>query len=94
MLLFNYRGVGRSEGKPRTGWDLVKDGAAAVAHLRRQGVAAEHILLHGHSMGGGAAAIIREQEAAAGRATGPIVNDRSFASLPAVVSAMARGVST
>jgi len=68
-----------------------QDGAAAVKHLRDQGVASEHILLHGHSMGAGAASIIREMEVNQGRPTGPLIHDRSFASLPYVINAMARG---
>jgi len=34
-LLFNYRGVGKSGGKPRTGWDLVKVPHLTLTHCHR-----------------------------------------------------------
>jgi len=92
VLAFNYRGVGLSTGKPLSGLDLVKDGEAAVRFLRKRGVAPEKILLHGHSGGSGTEACGSENEAVSNLPSGPIINDRSFASLPAVISALARGV--
>ena len=41
VLLFNYRGVGRSSGAIRTAHDLVVDGKAALQHLLDQGVPAQ-----------------------------------------------------
>ncbi|KNC50317.1 uncharacterized protein AMSG_06799 [Thecamonas trahens ATCC 50062] len=82
LLLFNYRGVGRSTGVPLRGDDLVDDVLGAIAFLGSEfGVAPEDVMLYGHSMGGGAVALAR---AACGPA-GTFVSDRSFASLAAVV---------
>jgi hypothetical protein len=87
LLLVNYRGVGESTGCPRVAMDLVRDGAAAAAFLvRKYRASPKHILVHGHSMGGGAAPFVR---ARAG--PGPITVDRSFSSLGAVAARHALG---
>ena len=58
VIGFNYRGVGKSIGKPRAANDLVVDGIAQVQHLLAQGVNPENITLKGHSLGGGVAALV------------------------------------
>ena len=81
ILLFNYRGVGLSEGNPRVGDDLVDDGIGAVEYLRREyGADPDKVLIYGHSMGGGAGSIARTHYP-----NGPLVVDRSFASLTVTV---------
>lgn len=54
LLLFNYRGVGRSDKRRPSGpKDLSLDGVAAVEYLRlRKKCRQEDILLHGFSLGG------------------------------------------
>lgn len=83
ILAFNYRGVGLSLGSPKTSRDLVRDGEAAMAELLRRGVQAEHILLHGHSMGGAVATHVRSLFP-----KGPLINDRSFRSLGSVTESI------
>jgi alpha-beta hydrolase superfamily lysophospholipase len=60
-LVFDKRGVGRSTGDWRGAApdDLVGDGVAAVAWLRRQpGIAPGHVGIHGHSQGGTLAPLV------------------------------------
>lgn len=76
VLLFNYRGVGHSQGYP-TKQGLITDGEAAVRLLNEHfHVPVHQIILHGHSFGGGIAAAVgkRFKEAA-------LCLDRSFTSL-------------
>eukprot|EP01121_Diplochlamys_sp_Union-15-3_P005636 TRINITY_DN15973_c0_g1_i1.p1 TRINITY_DN15973_c0_g1~~TRINITY_DN15973_c0_g1_i1.p1 ORF type:complete len:376 (+),score=35.88 TRINITY_DN15973_c0_g1_i1:115-1242(+) len=81
IMSVNYRGVGLSEGFPLTSNHLVSDAEAAFKYLLDQGVHAEHILIHGHSMGGGVGVLLRGKYA-----NGPIINDRSYNTLTTVVS--------
>lgn len=56
IIVFNYRGVGNSKGRPRSGDDLAIDGSAIVEYLLRdKNVQEENILLYGYSLGGGVA---------------------------------------
>ena len=57
-----------------------------LQYLLRQGVAPSNVLLHGHSLGGAVAALLRQRQ------PGPIIVDRSFSSLPAVPVATAARV--
>ena len=58
-LLFNYRGVCESEGWPYESEKLAMDGRAAVGYvMTTYGTPEDHILLHGHSLGGGVVAKI------------------------------------
>jgi len=54
VLLVEYRGFGPNPGKPSEK-GLIADAHAAVAFLQRQGVAAERLILYGHSLGTGVA---------------------------------------
>jgi pimeloyl-ACP methyl ester carboxylesterase len=52
VLLWDYRGYGRSEGTPADEASLYRDGDAAVAALARlANVPAHRIILYGHSLG-------------------------------------------
>jgi len=80
-LVFNLRGVGRSEGIPFNEQDLVADGRACLQYLQRtMGVPSRNILLMGHSLGGAIATFLHADPSFEGY----LVNDRSFSSLPAV----------
>lgn len=59
LLAFNYRSVGFSEGTLHTSSDLIRDGEAAIQFLIARGVKSDHILVHGHSMGGAVGSYIR-----------------------------------
>ena len=50
LLTFDYRGYGESEGKPSEA-GLYQDATAAYEYLRGKGVAANRIVLYGHSLG-------------------------------------------
>eukprot|EP00929_Paragymnodinium_shiwhaense_P013569 TRINITY_DN121421_c0_g1_i1.p1 TRINITY_DN121421_c0_g1~~TRINITY_DN121421_c0_g1_i1.p1 ORF type:complete len:992 (-),score=217.82 TRINITY_DN121421_c0_g1_i1:121-3096(-) len=50
VLLFNYRGFGRSSGIPNT-WKVRKDGEAVVKYLKRN-FGVKRFAIHGRSMGG------------------------------------------
>lgn len=80
VIGFNYRGVGKSYKTPDTFQDLITDGIAQVQRLLDNGANPEHILLDGHSLGGGIATMVAEYFHKKGH---PIYlwNDRSFASI-------------
>lgn len=82
VLIFNYRGVGRSEGIVFDETDLVRDGRACVAHLRNQENVTDtsDVLLFGHSLGGAIATLVFAEPTFRGH----LINDRSFSSLHAV----------
>eukprot|EP01052_Picozoa_sp_SAG31_P036296 SAG31_NODE_4508_length_3178_cov_14.175706_3_plen_275_part_00 len=61
-------------------FDQVDDGEAAMRFLTERGVLTKHILLHGHSLGGAVAVSVRARHPG-----GPVVNDRSFGTLAAVI---------
>lgn len=57
VLVFNYRGVNDSEGRPKDYADLVLDGAAAMEYLLRyKKVKQEDVLHYGYSLGSAIAA--------------------------------------
>jgi fermentation-respiration switch protein FrsA (DUF1100 family) len=60
FLALSYRGYGNSTGRP-TEEGLFIDGLAAYDWLRAQGVAANDIVLHGHSLGSGVATYVATQ---------------------------------
>lgn len=61
VFAFDYRGYGRSAGKPSEE-GTYRDGQAAVAWLRRGGFVSEHIILLGKSLGGGVASELALRE--------------------------------
>jgi hypothetical protein len=76
VLLFDYRGYGRSEGTPgETG--LYLDAEAAWAHLVARGLRPADIVVHGQSMGGAVAAHL-----AARRQPAALVLESTFTSVP------------
>jgi len=79
MMTFNYRGVGKSQGIATSEADLVQDGLILFQHLLARGVHPDNILIYGFSLGGGVGTQVRRVYP-----TGPIISDRSFATLPHV----------
>lgn len=83
VLLFNYRGVGKSKGSPSPE-GLTKDGEAVIDHAISQGYDPKNILIHAHSLGGAvatkalAANLNKYQKI-------KFINDRSFSSLKSVI---------
>ena len=84
VLMSDYRGYGRSEGKPsERGTEL--DALAAWQYLREQrGTAASAILIHGRSLGGAIALALVEQIAESDNPIGALIVESSFTSLPDV----------
>ncbi len=82
MFVFNYRGVGFSQGSLVEASDLVADGTACLEHLMQTGASPLHVLLFGHSIGGGVAARVRAEHSPAG----PLVLDRTFSNLGSAAS--------
>ena len=83
VVVFNYRGIGKSTGKvSRDG--LISDGEAAIEFIKKNYQTPEKlILLHGHSIGGGIAA-----EVAARYPEVNYCSDRSFSSLSTQIASM------
>lgn len=76
VLTFDYRGYGRSKGKPGEEGTYL-DAQAAYRWLRQKGFAARNIIVYGESLGGGIASelCLREE-------TGGLVLQSTFTSLP------------
>lgn len=87
VLLFNYRGVGQSQGRAsRDG--LILDGASALQFIKkRYGVPEEQIILFGHSLGGAIATQVASMSEKA-----KLCHVRSFASLDKEVRAIFGGI--
>lgn len=82
VLLFNYRGVGQSQGFPMRPEELVLDGETVMQYLLNHvGVASEHVLVHGISLGAAVGTQVRKLHP-----DGSIINERSFSSLTKEVS--------
>lgn len=85
VLLVDYRGYGRSEGKPSEA-GLYLDGEAAYAYLREERqVPAGRVVLAGNSLGGAVAISV-----ASGVEAGALVVTSSFRSLPELASSLYR----
>lgn len=83
VLLFDYRGYGRSQGRPSEN-GLYEDGQAALRHVvEARGIPPARILLIGHSLGGAVATRV-----AAGNGVAGLVVTSSFRSLPSVGRAL------
>eukprot|EP00736_Rhodelphis_marinus_P014339 Rmarinus@m.12132 len=81
VFAFNYSGVGHSDGSPNTQDVLYADGMAVMEHVLGMGAKPENVLLHGHSLGAAVATHVRSKYPG-----GPIVNDRSFSTFPAIAT--------
>jgi fermentation-respiration switch protein FrsA (DUF1100 family) len=78
VLLLDYRGYGRSEGRP-TEAGLYRDAEAAYEHLRARGVAPENLIIHGESLGSAVAVDLATRKTCAG-----LVLEAPFSSARAV----------
>ncbi|HEX3726189.1 MAG TPA: alpha/beta hydrolase [Pirellulales bacterium] len=79
VMIFDYRGYGRSEGRP-TGAGVLADARAARAWLaKRAGVSESELVLFGESLGGAVVVDLASRDGARG-----LVLDRTFSSLPDV----------
>jgi fermentation-respiration switch protein FrsA (DUF1100 family) len=76
VLLFDYRGYGRSEGRPGEE-GTYRDAQAAHAWLRQKGFAGGRIIAFGESLGGGVASELALRETLGG-----LVLQSSFTSIP------------
>jgi fermentation-respiration switch protein FrsA (DUF1100 family) len=82
ILVFDYRGYGRSEGKPTEEGVLADARAARKWLAARAGVREVDIVLVGHSLGGGVAVDLAARDGARG-----LVLENTFTSLPDVAFA-------
>lgn len=81
VLVFDYRGYGKSEGSPSE-QGVLSDARAARAWLaKRSGVAEPDIVLWGESLGGGVAVDLAAQDGARG-----LILESTFTSLPDVAA--------
>ena len=77
VFVFDYRGYGRSEGRPHEA-GILKDGAAARDWLaKRGGIKPAEVVLMGRSLGGGVAVHLAAQDGARG-----LILQNTFTSLP------------
>ena len=81
VFVFDYRGYGRSEGRPHEA-GVMADGDAALAWLcNRADVAPDRVVLMGRSLGGAVAVQLAARHGARG-----LVLERTFTSLPEVAA--------
>ncbi|MBY0357390.1 MAG: alpha/beta hydrolase [Candidatus Obscuribacterales bacterium] len=79
LLVYDYRGYGKSEGKP-TVRGVIEDGCAAFDYLvKRKGINPESIILYGESLGAAVTCQIVKQRNPAG-----FILQSGFASLPKI----------
>ena len=78
VLLFDYRGYGRSEGGPSEEGTYL-DAQAAYTWLRKKGFTGTNILAYGESLGGGVATELTVREM-----TGGLILQSTFTSVPDV----------
>ena len=86
VFVFDWRGYGRSEGKPAEG-RLFRDALAAVDHVKKLG--AQRIVLYGESVGGPYAAYAAKERKGLVRA---VVIENSFPSLKDIGNALFRPI--
>lgn len=87
VLLFNYRGVSQSTGV-LTASATILDGEAMFQYVTQHlGVAEEHVILHGRSIGGGVSLAVAAQHP-----TCCVCNERSFQSLYSVIVSLFRAL--
>ena len=81
VLMFDYRGYGRSEGSPDV-WNIMSDARSARAWLaRRAGIEETDVVLYGESLGGGVAVDLAAKDGARG-----LILENTFDYLPAVAA--------
>jgi hypothetical protein len=83
IICYNYRGCGMSTGAPICEEDLISDGVLILEKLLKK-VKAEHVLVHGFSIGGGIATQVVARLAQKGIYV-TFCNERSFNSLAQVI---------
>ena len=83
VLLFDYRGYGRSEGQPSEAGVLADARAARVWLARREGIPENRIVLLGRSLGGAVAVDLAATDGAAA-----LVLESTFTSMPEVAQSM------
>jgi fermentation-respiration switch protein FrsA (DUF1100 family) len=76
VLVFDYRGYGRSPGRPGEE-NTCRDAQAAYSWLRQKGFAAANIIVYGESLGGGVAAELALRERLGG-----LILQSAFTSVP------------
>jgi fermentation-respiration switch protein FrsA (DUF1100 family) len=76
VFLFDYRGYGRSQGRPGEEGTYL-DAQAAFAWLRQRGFSGEHVIAFGESLGGGVVSELALREPLGG-----IVLQSTFTSIP------------
>lgn len=82
VLIFDYRGYGRSNGWPDES-GLYRDATAAWRYVTEQrGFAPGQVLLFGRSLGGAVASWLAAQQSAAGTPPGGLILESTFSSLP------------
>lgn len=81
VMLFDYRGYGRSKGRPSEAGVLEDARAARTWLSQRTGVAEKDIVLLGRSLGGGVMVDLAAQDGARG-----LILESTFTSLPAVAA--------
>lgn len=81
VLVFDYRGYGRSEGSPSEKGVLIDARAARAWLAQRAGVAERDIVLWGESLGGGVAVDLAARDGARG-----LILESTFTSLPDVAA--------
>ena len=82
VFIFDYRGYGRSEGKPSEE-GLYQDAFAAYGYLTRtRGIRSDHLVLFGRSLGAAVAATVASQRPAAG-----LILESPFPSVESVAKA-------
>lgn len=87
ILVFDYRGYGRSEGTPSEQGVLADARAARAWLARRAGVSEREIVLVGNSLGGGVAVDLAALDGARG-----LVLENTFTSVPDVAAAHVRAL--
>jgi fermentation-respiration switch protein FrsA (DUF1100 family) len=81
VLVFDYRGYGRSEGSPSEKGVLIDARAARAWLAQRAGVTEQEIVLWGESLGGGVAVDLAAKDGARG-----LILESTFTSLPDVAA--------
>lgn len=91
VLMIDYRGYGKSTGGKPSEAKVYEDAESAWNYLlNQQGIAASHIFIYGHSLGGAIAIELatRHPDAAG------VIEESSFTSMPAVVTTMSHNLPT